>query len=119
MELPLSGQIQHCADSVSSVAVIALPIGLLHATRNPDTTRVDMKVLVRLHESLSDDEFRPVRSWFVANLLSVDVRSVNRSLQHLELLGYIERGDRCGNGNFSYRLTIPGGHSPPPLVSAA
>jgi hypothetical protein len=103
------------------MSTVQLPPGLIHATRNPETTRVDMKVLIRLHESLSEDEDRPVRSWFVANLLSVDVRSVNRSLQHLETLGYIERGDRCGNGNFSYRLTVPesGGHSPPPLTTAA
>jgi predicted transcriptional regulator len=98
-----------------------LPPGLIHATRNPDTTRVDMKVLIRLHESLNVAEFKPVRSWFVANLLQVDVSSVNRSLQHLEELGYVERGERCGNGNFSYRLTVPanGDHSPPPLMGAA
>lgn len=98
-----------------------LPPGLIHATRNPETTRVDMKVLIRLHETLHGGEFRPVRPWFVANLLSVDVRSVNRSLQHLEELGYVERGERCGNGNFAYRLTLPenGDHSPPPMMGAA
>lgn len=98
-----------------------LPPGLIHATRNPDTTRVDMKVLIRLYESLTVAEFRPVRSWFVANLLQVDVRSVNRSLQHLEELGYAERGERCGSGNFSYRLRTPenGVHSPPPMSGAA
>jgi predicted transcriptional regulator len=98
-----------------------LPPGLIHATRNPDMTRVDMKVLIRLHESLSLAEFRPVRSWFVANLLQVDVSSVNRSLQHLEELGYVERGERCSNGNYGYRLTVPsnGDHSPPPMSSAA
>jgi Mn-dependent DtxR family transcriptional regulator len=80
-----------------------------------------MKVLIRLHESLDCTEFKPVRSWFVANLLGVDVSSVNRSLQHLEQLHYIEIGNRGGNGNFEYRLTIPenGGHSPPPLAGAA
>lgn len=98
-----------------------LPPGLIHATRNRETTRVDMKVLIRLHESLTLNDFRPVRSWFVANLLGVDVSSVNRSLQHLEELGYVERGGRCGNGNFAYRLTVPsnGDHSPPPMSSAA
>jgi hypothetical protein len=98
----------------------ALPPGLIHATRNPETTRVDMKVLIRLHESLDCVEFKPVRSWFVANLLRVSKSQINRSLVHLEMLGYIERGEQCGNGNFSYRLTIPenGDHSPP-LSSAA
>lgn len=122
MALPLSRQIQRRADRVTALATVTtLPPWLIHATRHPDTTRVDMKVLIRLHESLSDEEFRPVRSWFVANLLSVDVRSVNRSLQHLEELGYVQRGDRCGNGNFSYKLTLPsnGDHSPPPLSTAA
>jgi hypothetical protein len=78
-------------------------------------------VLIRLHESLTDKEFKPVRSWFVANLLQVEQRSVNRSLQHLEELHYVERGERCGNGNFSYRLLLPsnGDHSPPPPLSSA
>lgn len=103
------------------MTVALLPAGLVHATRNPDTTRVDMKVLVRLHESLTDADFKPVRPWFVANMLGVDVSSVTRSLQHLEELGYVQRGDRVGNGNFSYRLTLPenGGYSPPPLCGAA
>lgn len=87
--------------------MMALPPGLIHATRNASTTRVDMKVLIRLHESLNGGEFRVVRSWYVANLLQVDVTSVNRSLQHLEELGYIERGERGGNGNYLYRLAIP------------
>lgn len=107
---------------MSGLATVpVLPPGLIHATRNPDTTRVDMKVLIRLHESLDCSEFKPVRSWFVANLLGVDVSSVNRSLQHLEQLRYIERGNRGGNGNFEYRLTVPanGGHSPSPLAGAA
>lgn len=101
--------------------MVQLPPGLVHASRNPDTTRVDIKVLIRLYESRNDDEFRRVIPWFIANLLKVDVRSVNRSLQHLEELGYVERGERCGSGNFEYRLTMPanGDHSPPPLMGAA
>jgi DNA-binding MarR family transcriptional regulator len=78
-----------------------------------------MKVLIRLHESLDFTEFRAVRPWFVANLLCVDVSSVNRSLQHLEDFGYIERGGRSGNGNFAYRLTVPGNGPTTPLTTAA
>lgn len=116
MELPLSRSLQHHARSMTT-----LPPGLIHATRNPETTRVDLKVLIRLHETLNASEFKPVRPWFVANLLGVDVSSVNRSLQHLEELGYVQRGERCGNSNFAYRLTIPvNGDGPtPPLTSAA
>lgn len=88
-------------------AKAALPPGLVHATRNQATTRIDVKVLVRLYESLNDEDFKPVRSWFVANLLSVNVASVNRALRHLQSLGYIQRGARCGNGNYGYRLAMP------------
>jgi predicted transcriptional regulator len=97
-----------------------LPPSLIHATRNPETTRIDMKVLIRLHESLNDRDFRCVRAWYVANLLQVEVRSIHRALQHLVELGYLEREGRNGY-NLSYRLTIPlsNHNSPtPPGVAA-
>lgn len=115
MELSLPRSIQYRA----SYAMTVLPPSLLHATSNPDTTRVDMKLLTRLHETLSFDEFRRVRSWFFANLLHVDPRSIRVSLQHLEELGYLERGDRDGD-SFTFRLKSPrNGNSPPPILSAA
>ena len=108
MELQVPGQIQYRAGNVMSLlSTVSLQPGLIHATRDPATTRVDVKVLIRLHESLNDVDFRAVRSWFVANLLGVDVSSVNRSLRHLEDLNYIERGNRGGNGNYEYRLSMP------------
>lgn len=115
MELSLPRSIQHSADR----HVTTLPPTLLHATSNPDTTRVDMKLLVRLHETLSFEGFRRVRSWFYANLLHVDVTSIRTSLRHLEELGYLERGERDGD-SFTFRLKNPcNGDSPPPILSAA
>jgi DNA-binding IclR family transcriptional regulator len=97
-----------------------LPPSLIHATRNPETTRIDMKVLIRLHESLCAEEVRLVRAWYVANLLQVDVSSVNRALQHLVELGYLEREGRNGY-NLGYRLTSPASNhtSPTPGGVAA
>lgn len=121
MELSLLGQIQRRADRVRALeAVTVLPPGLIHASSNPEVRGADMKVLVRLHESLSTSHFHPVRPWFYANLMNMDVKSVQRCLQRLEQMGYVERGEKCGNGNLSYRLVIPnGGSSPPPPVTSA
>jgi hypothetical protein len=90
--------------------------------RNPEVTSgTELKVLMWAVTSLTDTEFKLVRPWFVAHLISVDESTVIRSLQHLGELKYLERGKRGGNGNLEYRLNRieNGGHSPPPLCGAA
>ena len=104
---------------MAAISTVSLPPGLIHARSNPLIRGADMKVLVCLHESLNDANFRPVRPWFYANLVHMDVSSVQRCLQRLEQMGYVERGDKCGNGNYSYRLLIPASDSPSPVTSAA
>lgn len=96
----------------------ALPPTLIHASRNPEITRSGLKVLIRLHESLNDQVFRKVQTWFVANQLHTDETTVRRGLIQLEELGYIERGDRAGNG-FTFRLRNPEAHGSPPATPQA
>lgn len=99
MELQVPRQIQHQADHVS-----ALPSPLLHASRNPDLTScTGLKVLIRLLETLNTSEFKKVQTWFVANQLHTDETTIRRAFVLLEELGYLERGERDGNG-FTFRL---------------
>jgi hypothetical protein len=102
------------------MSTVTLPLTLRHAARHPETTGIDLKVLVELHESLSLGEFKAVKPWHVAEMLRADIRSVQRALIHMEELGYLERGERNGN-SYTFRLTMPanGDHSPPPLMGAA
>jgi DNA-binding MarR family transcriptional regulator len=96
-----------------------IPQPLKHAMRNPETTCLDVKVLSELHEILTPADFRAVKPWYIAELLHADRSSVQRALAHLSDLGYLERGDKNGNG-FTFRLSLPtnGNHSPPPAVAA-
>jgi DNA-binding MarR family transcriptional regulator len=100
--------------------VTILPRTLRHATHNALTTCIDVKVLAELHETLNVVEFLPVKPWHIAELLRADRSSVQRALTHLIELGYLERGDRNGNG-FTFRLALPsnGQNSPPPSAAAA
>jgi DNA-binding IclR family transcriptional regulator len=47
-----------------------------------------------------------VKPWYIAELLHVDRSAVQRALTHLVELGYLERGDKNGNG-FTFRLALP------------
>jgi Fic family protein len=97
-----------------------IPRTLRHATHNAETTGIDVKVLAELHETLNVAEFRPVKPWHIAELLRADRSSVQRALTHLTELGYLERGEKNGNG-FTFRLALPsnGQNHPPPAAHAA
>lgn len=99
----------------------AIPHTLKHAIHNPVLTAGnDLKVLTELHESLNVVEFRAVKPWYIAELLKIGRSSVQEALTHLVDLGYLERGDKNGNG-YTFRLSVPrnGENSPPPLTNAA
>ena len=97
-----------------------LPHTLRHATHNPETTGVDVKVLCELHESLNGAECRAVKPWYIAEMLNVTRQAVQQSLTRLVELGYLERGDKNGNG-FTFRLTLPQQRpkTPPPRGDSA
>ena len=73
-----------------------------------------LRVLILLHTHLTDDEFRPVKLFWLSQRLERDPASVSRSLKLLTELGYIKRGggrkkrgDRGLRTVQYYRLSAP------------
>jgi DNA-binding transcriptional ArsR family regulator len=98
-----------------------MPKTFRHAERNTAVTgAVELKVFGELHETLNTVEYLPAKPWYIAEVLGVDIRSVQRALNSLEELGYLERGEKNGNG-FTFRITMPNGRQnpSPPSASAA
>jgi Mn-dependent DtxR family transcriptional regulator len=62
-------------------------------------------VLLELHTSLDDVEFRKAPVSVVADRLRVTEQYVYQALRELERLGYLQQGEKCGNAR-TYKLAF-------------
>lgn len=83
---------------------MTVPTTLLSAARTL-RSRSLVVVLLVLHESLDDVEFRKAPIAVVAARLGVTEQYVYQALRELERLGYLEQGEKCGNAR-TYKLTF-------------
>jgi Mn-dependent DtxR family transcriptional regulator len=84
--------------------VTPLPATLVSAVRSL-RSRSFLAVLVELHTSLDDVEFRNAPVSVVADRLRVTEQYVYQALRELERLGYLQQGEKCGNAR-TYKLTL-------------
>jgi DNA-binding IclR family transcriptional regulator len=80
-----------------------LPAALVSAARS--LPRSFVVVLLELHDSLDDAEFRKAPVAVVADRLRITEQYVYEALRELERLGYLEQGEKCGNAR-TYRLAV-------------